>query len=840
MREIFGFRLIAGLFLEGKSFLNGAGDLSFTIFLVHLAKTIHSALNWCEIACRYASRLIGGKMRYLMKHAGLWTACIWTLMASAALAQTQAFQAPTSRALDADAVRMGPSMVDMSATQLATEIRRSPLFVAELDSAALIGGGRVAIELEPGVELDLQQYITGTRLANRPLLTTVSAQPALLDLAGPVSFTEDVFVMTDRIIVSREAVIPVSAETCGYRPRRNRLGGRQRPGRAVRADSANVTAARAELCLMAGDRSLDDLAADAGGRPVLVDPSQAMTPELERRSRQLGSDLNLMLPPTREDVIAEAELIRAELAAMDPDALFRRGVRVRDALALGDGALILLDANGDERVITHVSIIPLAPRSDRIRQIDPQVDGLSLGRGFALDHPIGREFRDLPAVLTPYVTRRASLRHAPDTRVVPPTGILRLPAAQNDDPPPTRRADEQYGIQSPNLPDRRVIGRLPGTEPTPSTGTRRQRITQSDDFYFITGFTLSDRIEERYKHVFNRRRNFYVAFAYSIEYRAGIRFPFRVEVESDAWFTQDPETRVWHGNDFYFNVNAEGRQDTVDGGSIYRAAGMPESLIYDDREFTFGVRAGCQLQLRVPIVKTVRINCPSVDVPRTGTCPNWACADFAPPVGGRRLIAEPRLPADVTGLQIRAWIARAGIEPGVNIYVANPEFSLRASVEDGQFSRPGGGASFGCTSQQRGDPRISNQRLANGDCRLVFDQRYNSERPMNLRLNLDVPEGSRYPGVTLSDPEYRFTMEFVPVLELFAVIDIAVAKWRFDHDFEIAGLTIRQDMRFGHHEGTRESAEIGLCSPVDVSSPACSRAAGYTFQPIQVDRGGPG
>ena len=96
------------------------------------------------------------------------------------------------------------------------------------------------------------------------------------------------------------------------------------------------------------------------------------------------------------------------------------------------------------------------------------------------------------------------------------------------------------------------------------------------------------------------------------------------------------------------------------------------------------------------------------------------------------------------------------------------------------------------------------------------------------------------PGVILSEPEYRFTMEFVPVLELFAELDLAFASWRVSHDFEIAGLTIRQDMRFTRHDHTRETGEIGFCGPDDAGAPGCSRAAGFVFHPIQVDTGGPG
>lgn len=108
---------------------------------------------------------------------------------------------------------------------------------------------------------------------------------------------------------------------------------------------------------------------------------------------------------------------------------------------------------------------------------------------------------------------------------------------------------------------------------------------------------------------------------------------------------------------------------------------------------------------------------------------------------------------------------------------------------------------------------------------------------MVFQLDVTEPDDGYAPGVVLSEPEYRFTMEFVPVLELFAVVDIAVAKWRFDHDFEIDGLTIRQDFRFGRHDRTRESFDIGLCGPKDVAAPGCQRSAGYVYHPVWMDDG---
>ena len=741
--------------------------------------------------------------------------------------------------LSYDSVALKPTapLADLSGATLRAEVQASPFFVAELDARAIGLGGPVQIDLEPGVQLDLQKYLSSTRLELRPLVKLAAEEPDLLSLAGPVTMTEEVFVMADRIIVSREAVIPVTAETCGFQaagfaPLKDR-----RMRRAAKEKSASLPAGmREELCLTPGERSLDELAAEAetGNRPVIADLNEKLTPGLEKRMPAIDAQTRLILPPTRDDIAQEAAAIRSELAGLSPSAAFRKGATVGEALKLDDEALIRLDANGDERVITFVSIIPLSDRSVPVGAPGGGFDARDLGRGFTLNQSIGGAISVLPPALTPFVKTRGSF--FPDRKVrTAPSGELSILGGTE------RQATggSTIGVLKPSLPAAAMIGRLPGAQPEEEDPVRSQRISQSADVYFITGFTLTDRIEERYKHTFNKKRNYYIAFEYSIGYRAGLRFPFRVNVESEAFFRENPQSRAWDASSFQFRVNAEGRQETLTGGSIYRAAGMPEDMIFEDREFTFGVWAGCQLQLRVPIIKTVRINCPSVDVPRAGTCPDWACADFVPPIGGRRLIADPRLPADITRLQLNAWIARAGIEPGVNIYAANAEFSLKAEPQGGSFSAAGADPSnaTACAPVTRGDPRRANALLPDGDCRLVFDRRYDAARPMVFQLDVTGPGDGYAPGVVLSDPEYRFTMEFVPVLELFAVVDIAVAKWRFDHDFEIEGLTVRQDFRFGHHDQTRESVDIGLCGPEDISSPACQRTAGYVFHPAWMDDG---
>jgi hypothetical protein len=394
------------------------------------------------------------------------------------------------------------------------------------------------------------------------------------------------------------------------------------------------------------------------------------------------------------------------------------------------------------------------------------------------------------------------------------------------------------------------FGRAPQLDPQPTLNgrilrgeseernreVRAQRIRHQGSTYFITGFTLSEEIEERHKVTFNKRRNYFIAFKYRVGYRAGLRFPFEVAFDTESGFRTNPDTGRWGPSFTQLDIGAVG----VDGDArgIYAAAGMDPELVAGDRELTFGVWAWCQLQVRLPVVKTVRVNCPSITVPRPGRCPNWACADFTPPIGRDQRLAAPRIPANVSGLQINAWIARAGVEPGVNIYARNAQFSLLAA--------PTGNARFMAEPNRaqscertNGTAMRFNELRADGACRIVFDGRSqqlntgSSEAAM--RLNLDVA-GASIPAVRLSEPRYSFTMEFVPVLELFAELDVAVASWRVDKEIEIPGLTISRDFRFDRHRGTTASVLLAGCSPDDVRAPACSRANGYGFGPIRAFR----
>ncbi len=764
-------------------------------------------------------------------------ACAASFAGAASAAQfTQPVQPLTAQPqLRADQLRIGPSMEALSAAAVRLEVRNSPLFLAELDHGRLIAGGPVAVTLQAGVELDLNAYLSGSRLLARPAFAALQAEPAALGLIGPVQVREDVYLLEDRIVVSREAVVRVSAQTCredaaAQGPARQRGFLRQ----LTAAARQSVERARAELCLAPPVPGGAAQGAQTG--PVLLDPSVSLTPSLSRRVQPLDAGLRLLTPPTQADITEAAEEVRRELRAMNRQSIFRHDVTVAQALALSDAELLRLDMDGEERIISHVSIIPLAPRANASISGAPDLTAppappADFGRGFALDRAIGPRLQALPPGLAPFVMSRADLMPSPRVRNVSP-GALTMRPAQTQGEPGLTLATPQLGTLGPV----RGLTALPGAEPPRREPVRRTSVSQRADHYFVTGFTLSDQIEERYKKTFNSRRNYFVAFQYSVGYRAGLRFPFHVRTQSDTSFTQDPRTGQWRATDSTVRVSAAGRQTTVNGGSIYQASGMARELWFDDREFTIGVWAGCQLQVRAPVVGTVRINCPSVSVPRAGTCPGWACADFDPPIGRRTRLANPRLPASVTGLQINAWIARAGVEPGVNVYAANARFLIDAEARGARFvSDPG--ESHPCRTTNPSTPSTDNQLINDRLCRLAIARSANQNREMMLRL---VSTDEAAPGLILRNPAYEFTLEFVPVLGLFAVVDIAVASWRFDTDIEIRGLTVRREFRFTRHAGTTERAEVGLCGPLDRTAPGCAPRLGYSFGAVWEDDGGPG
>lgn len=728
------------------------------------------------------------------------------------MGQAQAAQQMPSLA-NPGVLHLDQGMAELSAPQLRSIVEQSPLFLAELDHDSLIAAPETPLRLAEGVDLDLSNYLRNTQISAQPVAALAINSPQALGVSGTPQLVEEVFVLEDRIIVSREVTLQVTAQTCS-------VIAPQEPAQDGPRTTGIVALARSELCLRPPSPERPDRLPDQ--QPVLLDPAQSLTGIGRDRVQTGPQGSTLLLPPTQADIAQEAEDIRDELRQRRPSERYRHQVTVREALRLADDELIRLDADGDERVITHVSIIPLA-QPVRETQAARRLPDAALPDQDDFAAPIGPRLDQLPSVLRPHqLTRQGGRR--PLRRITNRVEGLTTPQVGPAEQPQLRGlnpgAEGLRAAIDPNVlrPGRdEDFGRV-----------QVQTIRQTGNAYFITGFTLREEIEERHKVTFNKRRNYFVAFKYRVGYQAGLRFPFAVDYAAETLYRTERRSGAWAPLGSDFTVSATG----VDGDArgIYAAAGMPGDLIANDREMTFGVWAWCQLQVRLPVVKTVRVNCPSISVPRANTCPNWACSDFTPPLGRERQIASPRIPADISGLQINAWVARAGVEPGVNVYARNAEFSLRAE--------PLSGSSFDATPNRRqsceqagrglGDVNIL---LEDGACRLVFPME--SDTPMQLSL---LAERRDIPGLRLSDPVYAFTMAFVPVLELFAEVDVAVASWRVDKDIEIPGLTIRRDFRFDRHPGTTESVTLGGCHPSDRNNSGCSSEQGYRFGPIRTQR----
>lgn len=694
----------------------------------------------------------------------------------------------------------GPAtMANLNADSVRVAVSQSPLFLAELDYRGLTRAGALNLVVAPGAEIDLPRYLRETDLSNQPEIAAVLASPRALGLVRAPDQRNEVFLLEDRLIVSRQVTVRVPRDACTAAP-----------------DSAARRQFQQGFCLRSvpADQRTDFSGQAGRGLPAGLNPDDA-----------LGA------PPTADDLREEAQTLRAELRAMNPRDLYAFDITVADALRMDDEALMALELNGEEREVTHVSVIPLdenlrlpaALDVDRMRAPPTR-----LPDGLQLDRPVGSLVRVIPDLFRQHVLSRTDLM--PDRRI---RGGARLPDAAFAPPTASETRAPGEGVfqafTSPTQliltrpPESSVLNRPPGFEPNQAI------VTTSEDFYFLTGFTLSRSIEDRFKHTFNRRKNYYIAFEYSIGFGLGLRFPFEVQASSTERFSEVAPGR-WQSKDIALTLGARGVSgaERIAGvQSVYLASGLNPSLRFDDQEFVFRAWAGCQLQVRAPIVKTVRVNCPSIDVPRAGTCPDWACQRFTPPlVGGARELARFTLPASVTGLRINAWIAEAGLEPGVRLEARESTLSFDLVADGARFEREGG---LACVSPGRGSPTARNRLVAPDQCALRFFRAgHENGNRMNFRLAATDQQDS---SLTLSDPVYDFTLALVPFIDLYAAIDIWLARWDFRHTFDIPGLTIKQDFTFPRHEGTRRSVVLGACHPARPESAEC-RNANIRIQPV--------
>lgn len=177
------------------------------------------------------------------------------------------------------------------------EAKASPLFKREVRRAALQRNGLLKIQLQSGVEMDLREYVRATGLDAVPQ-TEPLFDPKLAPtwLSRAPTYSEQIIVLTDRIVVDRRLTVPLVAGAC---------------------DDGAAPAAIRELCFVKDPRNKTD-----------------------------------------KDVVAELKKVRAGLKKSDAAREFKPGVSVKQALDLDDDALLGLLLNGDTKTIHHTSVIP--------------------------------------------------------------------------------------------------------------------------------------------------------------------------------------------------------------------------------------------------------------------------------------------------------------------------------------------------------------------------------------------------------------------------------------------------------------------------------------------------
>lgn len=203
---------------------------------------------------------------------------------------------------------------------LVAEAKASPLFKRELRRNALKANGLIKIQLQSGIEMDLREYVRATGLDAAPS-TEPLFDPKLAPqwLARTPTYSEQILVLTDRIVVDRRLTVPLVPGACD--------------------DAAAPTAVR-DLCFV-------------------------------KDAKNKGN----------KDVNAEIAKVREGLKKSDPARVFKPGVTVKQALDMSNEALLGLLLNGDTKTIHHTSVIPRIATVGTTGELGPLDKSLERAKG---------------------------------------------------------------------------------------------------------------------------------------------------------------------------------------------------------------------------------------------------------------------------------------------------------------------------------------------------------------------------------------------------------------------------------------------------------------------------
>ena len=679
------------------------------------------------------------------------------------------------------------------------EIRRSPLYLAEIDARAVAQARQdVVVALSSEVRVNLSALVRETSLEQTTGLGALDPAVARSVLGALPTFDTAIFALEDRLVIVREARVPFSPRTC-----------QQRPGRAFRPPLRQFLA---QECFGLAPRETWRAARVAPG------PDRVFRPGGEADAGALVQTIEV------EDAFeSEIAAIRAELAAAPADAEWLPGIPVRTARGLSDEALLEAELNGSPRLIVQTSVLPYGPRVAAPAANSPAGAG-PLGQ-FVV--PVAPDISRTSPPPAPLSSQLRQYLIQPSPRLAVYDALIQ-----------TRLTPAQMGLMGRTLdapdnplanPGRPSGGLDSGARPLPQLEARRRTGEVLDERYrtLLMGRTVLQHFGDDYRVSFGRNGRWHVGFEWWAGYGYGLRFPFELATSSRETFrsgatvtgSADPSLFTETLN---VDVAVAGIARTRDGRSPYADAGLPAHLHAGDAELFLAAYAGCRLYGRVPIAGSFGVRCPSFSIPRgcgpEGCSPSPEdcrdspfCENFTPRLQARPWrMGDITIPASIHGLELNAGFLRAGADPGIEALAIDTRLSLLAEALSGEFAPSGPGSCQGLEQMR------DNTLVGPGECRLLFARE--TAPPMRLQV---IPDAGRDASVRLSDPRLDLTVGLAPFMELYLTFDLKVWSKRWDWRLYLGRFDI--DARFDAHDGAPSRFMVADCAPDGPVDPACRR-----------------
>ena len=154
-------------------------------------------------------------------------------------------------------------------------------------------------------------------------------------------------------------------------------------------------------------------------------------------------------------------------------------------------------------------------------------------------------------------------------------------------------------------------------------------------------------------------------------------------------------------------------------------------------------------------------------------------SDFMPPLGfaDRTLLAEPTLPASVSGLGVDAWVGKGGVDLSARIYMGNASLGFQARPVHGSFQN-----------------------------NVPSPQRFIISDPDQTWSRTIVSDSHNTSSLLVNNPSFSSTIDIVPTVTPFVGFDFGVYEWNKRWPLEISDLTVSFDTGLTPHAGTEAYA----------------------------------